>query len=400
MVCLHRMAREDRVVREGGGMPDSARGSIRVNAAVIDRQEPGSRYSIREIRLDRPQAGEVLVRVVAAGLCHTDLAVANGDLPLPFAPIVGGHEGAGIVEEIGPGVHGLVPGDHVVLTPPVCGVCESCSRGHTNLCDFADLADAGPNVSTGTYRRFLSDGTPVGSFIQLGTFAEYTVANVASCIRIDPDIPLSRAALLGCGVVTGWGAAVHSAGTQPGDTVVVVGVGGVGICAVQGARMAGAQAIVAIDPSAWKREQAPAFGATHTATSFDEAAAIVARLTHGRGAERAIVTAGASSPSLLQDAAALTGKSGVTATVVVPGPGVQDIKLDVMALMTMEKEIRGSVLGGCAIRSEVPRLLEYAERGLLQLDELVTNRFHLDEFESAVGSLHGGEQFRSQFVFD
>ena len=213
--------------------------------------EPGtnSGWSVEEIDIDPPQRGEVMVQLAASGLCHSDHHLDDGVIPLPWAPVLGGHEGAGIVTEVGEEVHDLEVGDHVVLSfLPSCGKCKMCTSGHSNMCDLGSgvLGGVAPN---GTHRVH-ARGQGVGCMSYLGTFASHVCAPVDATVKIGKDIPLDKAALLGCGVPTGWGSAVYAADMQLGDTVVVVGIGGVGINAVQGARHKGARNIVAVDPGA------------------------------------------------------------------------------------------------------------------------------------------------------
>ena len=224
---------------------------VKTKAAIL--WEVNAPWSVEEIELDAPKAGEVLVKISASGMCHSDEHLVTGDLPFEL-PIIGGHEGAGVVQQVGPGVSWLQPGDHVVFGfIPSCGRCVSCSTGHSNLCDLGAYLGTGKQISDQTSRHH-AKGKDLGTMCLLGTFAEHTVVNEASCIKIDKDVPLDRACLLGCGVVTGWGSSVYAAEVRPGDTVVVVGIGGIGANAVQGARLAGATKILAIDPVEFKRE--------------------------------------------------------------------------------------------------------------------------------------------------
>ena len=231
----------------------------------------------------------MLVSWEATGLCHSDEHIRTGDPPAPL-PMIGGHEGAGIVQEVGPGVQGLKPGDHVVASfLPACGRCRFCSTGHQNLCDLGALIMAGPRPTapTGAAR-----GQNVGVMAFVGTFSQYGTVPEASIVKIDDDLPLSQACLLGCGVTTGWGSAVNTADVSPGDTVVVIGLGGIGSGAVQGARLAGAEKIIVIDPIESKRAKATEFGATHFVTSMPEAMALVADPTKGVMADLSILTVG------------------------------------------------------------------------------------------------------------
>jgi NDMA-dependent alcohol dehydrogenase len=238
----------------------------------------GQDWKVETIELDPPKAGEVLVRIAASGMCHSDEHLRTGDLGGLY-PIIGGHEGAGVVEEVGPEVQNLAPGDHVVFGfVPACGVCPSCARGHSSLCDTGALLMLGAQLD-GTHRHHASGGQDLKTMVCLGTFAKHTVVNQASCVKILDHYPLDKACLIGCGVTTGWGSAVYAAEVKPGDDVVVIGIGGLGASAIQGARLAGAERIFAIDPVPFKLEMATKFGATHTAASVEEALQLVPEVT-------------------------------------------------------------------------------------------------------------------------
>ena len=292
---------------------------MKTRAAII--WESKGDWSVEEIELDPPKEGEVLLELVGSGLCHSDEHLVTGDIALPpeveaemgvkLFPLIGGHEGAGRVLEVGPGVSTLEVGDHVVLGfIPSCGRCPSCATGHQNLCDLGEFLLAGRQVSDFTARHHATDGTDLGVICLIGTFGEHTVCSESSCIKIDKDIPLDKAALVGCGVTTGWGSATYAANVQPGETVVVVGNGGVGMNAIQGARMAGASKIIAIDTNPRKHELAEQFGATHTMDNVVDALPAITELTQGRMAEKAILTVGVGDGSMIQDTMALIGKGG------------------------------------------------------------------------------------------
>lgn len=235
---------------------------MRTQAAVL--WEPKSGWKIETIELDPPKAGEVLVRMVAAGLCHSEDHHATGDVPFT-APMIGGHEGAGVVEAVGPGVSSVTVGDHVVFSSlPSCGRCPSCSVGRHNLCDLLAHIGQGRQLSDHTARHHIGD-TDLSITCFLGAFARHTVVNELSVIKVADHLPLELLCILSCGVPTGWGSAVYAGEVRLGDNVAVVGVGGLGSAAVQGARQAGARHIFAIDPVAWKQDKAREFGATHTA---------------------------------------------------------------------------------------------------------------------------------------
>jgi S-(hydroxymethyl)glutathione dehydrogenase/alcohol dehydrogenase len=254
---------------------------MKVKAAVLrDVKTP---FEITELDLDGPGAGEVLIRYVAAGLCHSDLHLTDGDLP-PRFPIVGGHEGAGVIEEVGPGVTKVKPGDHVVCSfIPNCGTCRYCATGHQSLCDMGATILVG-SFPDGSF-RFHSDGTDYGQMCMLGTFAEYSTISQHSVVKVDESLPLETAVLVGCGVPTGWGTAVYAGDVRAGDTVVIYGIGGIGINAVQGAVHAGAENVVVVDPLDLKRSAALSFGATHAYATAADAQAAITEMTRGQGAD-------------------------------------------------------------------------------------------------------------------
>ena len=265
--------------------------SMTTRAAVL--WGVGEPWTIEDVELDEPRANDVLVRLHAAGMCHSDDHAKTGDMPMPL-PVIGGHEGAGVVEAIGPDVRGLAVGDHVAVSfVPACGTCRWCSTGRQYLCDNgAKLFDMGMMSDGREAHHAVHDGerVPVGRYAQLGTFSERILVNESSLIKVDDDLPFEVVALVSCGVATGFGSATERAGTKPGDNVAVIGVGGIGINAVQGARIAGAQRVIAIDPVEFKREQAMALGATHAYASVEEAMAEVGALTGGVMCERVILS--------------------------------------------------------------------------------------------------------------
>ena len=369
---------------------------MRTKAAIL--WEVGKEWSVEEIDLDAPKGGEVLVRLAASGLCHSDEHLVTGDLPFEL-PIVGGHEGAGVVEEVGPGVTSVAPGDHVVFGfIPACGRCPSCSTGHQNLCDLGMLLAGGKQASDNTSRHH-AGGKDLNLMCLLGTFAHHTVVNEASCIKLDADIPLDRACLLGCGVVTGWGSAVYAAEVTPGDTVAVVGVGGIGANAVQGARLAGAQRIVAIDPLESKRTRAEGFGATHTASSLEEALPLITDLTLGRMANKVIMTMGLGQGDAIAGALALTAKRGRVVITNIHSAMETQVSMSALDLTLMEKQVVGSLFGSANPRVDIPRLLELYSDGQLKLDELVTRTYSLDEVNAGYDDMRQGRNLRGVIAF-
>jgi S-(hydroxymethyl)glutathione dehydrogenase/alcohol dehydrogenase len=362
----------------------------------------GERWTIEEVELDDPRATDVLVRIEAAGMCHSDDHGRTGDMPMPL-PVIGGHEGAGVVEAVGPDVAGLEPGDHVAMSfIPSCGRCRWCSTGRQYLCDTgAKLFDVG-TMSDGRLAHHAVRGqerTPIGRYAQLGTFAERVLGDQTSLVKIPHDVPFEAAALVSCGVATGFGSATERAGTRPGDVVAVIGVGGVGINAVQGARIAGASSVIAIDPVAFKRDQAMLFGATHTFASIEEATLSVNQLTEGRMCERVVLCAGVVHGHMIDPCLSLTGKGG---TLVVTGvaPLVEDdAKVNQMMLSMMNKEIKGTIFGSLNPREAIPRLLTMYREGILRLDELVTRRYTLDEINDGYDDMLEGRNLRGVITF-
>jgi alcohol dehydrogenase (nicotinoprotein) len=363
---------------------------MKTRAAVL--RGVGQDFEVTEIDLDGPKAGEVLIRFVAAGLCHSDEHLRNGDLA-PRFPIVGGHEGAGIIEEVGPGVTRLKPGDHVVCSfLPVCGHCRWCSTGMSNLCDLgAGLLDGA--MPEGSY-RFHQGGEDIGGMCMLGTFSERATISEYSAIKVDDDLPLDKVVLIGCGVPTGFGSAVHAAATEPGDTIAIYGVGGIGINAVQGAALAGARNVVAIDPLVNKREAAEQFGATHSCETAGQAHELILQLTRGVGADKAIVTVGIVTAEVVTSAFAAIRKGGTVVVTGLADPAKDTIQLSGAILTLFEKRIQGSLFGSGDPFHDIPRMVELYRAGDLKLDELITATYTLDEVNQGYQDLLDGKNIR------
>ena len=369
---------------------------MKTRAAVL--RDLGKNWEITELELDPPKAGEVLVRYVASGLCHSDDHLRTGDIPVRY-PIVGGHEGAGIVEETGEGVTRLTPGDHVVCSfLPVCGHCRFCAAGMGNLCDLGALLYDNC-LPDGTF-RFHGGGEDFGQMCLVGSFSQHVVVSEHSAVKIDDDLPLETAALVGCGVPTGWGTAVNAGEVRPGDTTVVYGVGGVGVNAVQGAAFAGAVNIIAVDPVAAKREAAPGFGATHTAADAAAAQQIVTEVTRGVGADQALITAGVISEEIVAAAFAAVRKRGTVVITGLAGPAKKTIVLPGFELTLFEKRIQGALFGGGNPFEEIPRMLGLYRAGRLKLDELVTNRYRLEDVNQGYEDLLAGRNIRGVLIHD
>ena len=370
---------------------------MQTKAAVL--WEINQPWSVEDVELDAPGPGEVRVKLAASGLCHSDEHLVTGDLPFEL-PIIGGHEGAGVVEEVGEGVSWLAPGDHVVFGfIPSCGRCPSCSTGHQNLCDFGALMGVGKQIADGTSRHH-AQGKDLGLMCLLGTFSHHTVVNEASCIKIDDDIPLDKACLTGCGVVTGWGSAVYAAQVHPNDTVAVVGAGGIGSNAIQGARLAGAKRIVAIDPVEFKREKAMQFGATHTAASMEEALPLLQELTWGKLANKVIMTMGVGSGSMMKEAMAITSKGGRVVVTNIHPMMEMDVQMSLADMTLMEKQVVGSLFGSGNPRADIPKLLGLYREGQLDLDGLVTNTYPLEGINDGYDAMRNGTNIRGVLVYE
>ncbi len=359
-----------------------------MRAAVF--REVGAPLQVEDVVLAPPGEGMVAVRLTASGVCHSDVSLQDGTMP-QAAPAVLGHEGAGVVIDLGPGVTSLAVGDHVVLSwVAPCRRCFFCLAGRAELCEHGmDHAFAAPY---GT-----ANGEPVWCGLGTGTFAEETVVPEAAAIRIDPDLPLELAALLGCAVVTGVGAVVNTAGVSPGDTVAVIGCGGVGLAAVQGARLAGAARIIAVDRVAAKLDVAVANGATETVDAFaGDPVVAVRELTGGRGVDHAVEVVGRS--STIEQAYAMARRGG-TVTVVGAGAADDRVSIPAMNLMAEAKRVEGCVYGRTDPARDIPRVVALARAGALDLERLVTRRIALDDINDAIQAMLAGEVARSLIVF-
>lgn len=369
---------------------------MKTRAALLMAQ-PGT-WEVVEADLDEPSDHEVLVRMSASGLCHSDDHVAKGDGKVDHFPYCGGHEGAGVVQTVGSGVVGLRPGDHIVTSfVPGCGRCRWCASGRQNLCDNGALVVRGSQLD-GTYRMH-HEGRDVARSSLMGAFSEYSVLPEWSCVKIPSHVPLRAAAMLGCGVPTGWGSALNAAEVRPGDVVIVMGVGGVGINAVQGAAHAGASRIIGVDPVPFKRESALAFGATDSFAGMDEAADLARSLTNGQGADSAIVTVGILSGDHVAQAVDAVRKAGIVVVTAVAPSRVVGIPVNLLMLAMYQKRIQGCLYGAMSPSAAVPLLLTMYERGQLKLDELVSRTYSLDEINTGYDDLHAGKNLRGIIEF-
>jgi NDMA-dependent alcohol dehydrogenase len=373
--------------------------SITTRAAIL-RGAPGE-YETATLQLDEPRRGEVLVRLVSAGLCHSDDHIAAGDIPYAVYPLVGGHEGAGVIEQVGDGVTDLAVGDHVIFSfLAVCGRCRWCAAGMQNLCDAGAAMQTGARPDDATSYRLAEDGTPVGQMGGLGTFSQYSTVSAQAAIKIDKSAPLDKVSLLGCGVCTGWGSAVNSAAVRTGDTVIVMGIGGIGISAVQGALHAGASHVIAVDPVAFKRDFALKLGATHAAGSIAEAGDTARDLTNGQGADSAIVTVGVVTGQHVADAFATLRKAG---TVVVTSVGKAEevgIPVSLAELTFFQKRIQGALFGASNPTYDIPKMLRLYQEGNFVLDDLITTTYTLDQVAQGYRDMHAGKNIRAVVLFD
>jgi NDMA-dependent alcohol dehydrogenase len=370
---------------------------VQTKAAIL--WETNTPWSVEEIELDPPGPGEVLVKIAASGMCHSDEHLVTGDLPFAL-PIVGGHEGAGVVQQVGAGVSWIAPGDHVVFGfIPSCGRCPSCSTGHQNLCDLGATLGLGTQIADGGYRHH-AQGKDLGLMCLLGTFAYHTVVNEANCIKIENDVPLDKACLFGCGIVTGWGSAVYAAEVGAGDTVVVVGVGGIGSNAIQGARLAGAKKIIAVDPVEFKREKAMEFGATHTAASMEEAFPLVQEISWGQMANKVIMTMGVGSGELMGQALALAAKRGRVVVTNLHPAMEASASISLLDMTLMEKQIVGSLFGSGNPRYDIPKLIGLYQNGQLDVDGLITKTYTLDQVNDGYDDMRAGKNIRGVMIYD
>ncbi|QRY54560.1 NDMA-dependent alcohol dehydrogenase [Mycolicibacterium septicum] len=354
----------------------------------------GQPWSIEEIEIGDPRKGEVKVALETAGLCHSDHHLMTGDIPMADFPILGGHEGAGVIVEVGPDTEGLEVGDHVVMSfIPSCGSCQACQTGLRNLCDLGMGLLAGASVSDGSF-RVQTKGRNVIPMSLLGTFSPYVVVHRTSVVKIDPSIPFEVACLVGCGVTTGYGSAVRSANVRPGDDVAVIGIGGVGTAAIQGAAIAGARRIFAVDPVEWKREQALKFGASEAYPDVATALAGVAETTGGRMCRKVIVTVGRADGHEVESWMQLTAKGGTCVLTAMGNVIDSDTTLNLAGLTLLQKSLQGSLFGGGNPQFDIPELLTLYQLGALNLDDMVTREYRLEQINDAYRDMLEGRNIR------
>lgn len=363
-----------------------------INAAVFRKAH--APLTVETVDIDKPSGREVLVRTVATGVCHSDLHVVDGLTHQNVnQPMVLGHEGSGVVEAVGPEVTTVRPGDHIVAClSGFCGSCKQCLSGHPNLCTGGIVArpDSGKP-------RLSQNGQLFRQFVGIGSFADRMLLHENSLVRIDPELPLDRAALMGCGVLTGMGAALRSAGLQAGQTVAVFGCGGVGLSVVQGARIGGARQIIAVDQFDSKLEMAKTLGATHVVNSTrDDPVKAVRAMTGGAGVDHAFEAVGI--PKLCRQAIETLAIRG-TATILGVLPPDATIEFPWMAIRP-ECKVQTSRMGSNQFRTDIPNYLEFYRQGRLMLDEMVSRRGRLTDVNEAFRAMKAGEVARTVLMFD
>ena len=375
-----------------------------INAAVLQSMGAAAPYTeskpliIEKLELDEPGPGEVLVRIKAAGLCHSDLSVINGNRPRP-TPMALGHEAAGIVEEIGPGAgtgSDLAVGDHVVFVfVPSCGHCEPCTQGRPALCEPGAASNSAGTLLSGSRRLQRSDGTPVHHHLGVSGFADYAVVSRRSLVKIDPDLPMEEAALFGCAVLTGVGAVVNTARMPLGASAAVIGLGGVGLASLLGAVASGAREIVAIDRADDKLAFAMELGATSAVNSMDPDAEEQIKAATGGGVEFAFDLTGV--PAALDLAFKITRRGGTTVTAGLPPP-TATLPLSPLTLVAEERTLKGSYIGTSVPSRDIPHYIALYQRGLLPVNRLMTGTLQLDDINEGFDHLHSGQAIRQVVV--
>jgi S-(hydroxymethyl)glutathione dehydrogenase/alcohol dehydrogenase len=347
---------------------------------------------IESMTLKPPREDEVVVKVVASGVCHSDLSVIHAKIPMP-PPCVLGHEGAGIVEEVGKGVKDLKPGDHVVMAwVQPCGKCHFCVGGHGHLCE-AGIQSA----MMGEEFVFEKDGAPIARMAGVGSFADHTIVRASAAIKIPTDVPLDRACLVGCGVMTGVGAAINTAKVAPGETVAVFGCGGVGLNVIQGAALCGAARIIAVDVVDSKLELAKKFGATDTVNGkATDGPTAIRELTDGLGVDYAFEVIG--SPAVIAQAYMALKRGGKVVVVGVPGMG-EEVSIPAFSLPLEEKGVIGSLYGSANLHRDMLKLIDLYMRKRLKIDELISRTIKLDDVNAAFAAMEKGEVARSVIKF-
>ncbi|MEE8435809.1 MAG: Zn-dependent alcohol dehydrogenase [bacterium] len=373
---------------------------MRMKAAVL--YEINQPLVIEEIDLDDPKAGEVMIKLVATGVCHSDVHYYTGDVPRE-KPIILGHEGAGIIEQVGEGVTGLAVGDHVILTfLPSCGQCRWCHTGHPNMCDLGAKLRTGKYLDDTHRHHRASDGKNISSFLFCSTYGEYTISPVASVLKVPDYLPLDKLCLLGCGFTTGFGATTNAAHIKPGETVMIIGCGGLGLSAVQGAALSGAGKIIAVDVHEEKLTMAKQFGATHTVVNrhdWEEVVKEVQEITWGVGVDYSFEFVGFDQT----DETIKIGYEGLRkgGTFFMVGVGKVDkktIPISPTNLPLYRKKLQGILFGDAQFRADIPRYIELYQQGKIKLDEMVTKEFRLNDINTCFENILAGNRVARQVI--
>lgn len=375
---------------------------MRTRAAVIYAMEKPEPYAesrpliVEDVELEPPGPGEALVELVGAGLCHSDLSAINGSIPR-YLPTILGHEASGIVREVAEGVKDLQPGDHVVFSfVPTCGHCLYCAIGRPALCENGSRSNGAGTLLSGSIHFHTRDNQPIRHFLGVSAFSQYTVAAQESLIKIDKSIPLDKAALFGCAILTGVGAVMNTARVMPGEPVAIFGLGGVGLSALMGARLAGASPIVAVDVLPTKFDLAKRLGADFTISAKEtDPVAAVREVTHG-GVEYAFEAVG--NAQVLAQAYQATRRGGKTISIGIPHPA-QQLAIQAVSLVALEKTVQGSFMGSAVPRRDIPRLIQLYLAGKLPLDELLSPSIALDEINTGFDLLAQGKAVRQLVRF-
>jgi NDMA-dependent alcohol dehydrogenase len=382
---------------------------VKTRAAIC--REIGAPWVIEDVIVEDPGPRDVLVEMRCAGLCHSDEHLRLGDMgaPVPvvnrmgardIVPFIGGHEGSGVVIDAGRNVQSVKPGDPVAMSfVPACGTCWSCVRGEQHLCDNGAWTLAGPMIHDKAWRHHTQDGAELNRMGALGTFASHVLTDERSVIKVENDVSWVSAALASCGIATGFGSSVTRADVQPGEVVVVVGCGGVGHGALIGASVAGARIVVAVEPSAYRRDSALSNGATHAAASLGEAMGLVRDISRGRMADVVILAVGIATGDLLAPALALVAKSGRLVLTAVAPWKQRSVELNMFDLTLFNKAILGSVYGSTSPRQAIQRLTELEREGRVDLARLATHRYSLDDVNRGYEDMYSGSNVRGVITF-
>ena len=373
---------------------------MRMKAAVL--YETNKPLVIEEVEIDPPKAGEVLVKLSATGVCHSDVHYYTGDLPRE-KPLILGHEGAGIVKEVGPGVTSVAPGDHVLLTfLPSCGRCKWCHIGQPTLCDLGAKLRNGTMLDDTRRLHLAKNGRDINNFLFVSTYAEYTVTPEASVLKVAPHLPLERICLLGCGFTTGFGAATNAAHIKPGESVLIVGSGGLGISAIQGAHLSGASKIIVVDVHEEKLSMAKQFGATHTILNrhnVEDVHKEIMDITWGAGADHSFEIVGYDQTDETI-AIAYNGvrKNGTMYLVGVARPDKMTLPINPTDFPLYRKKLQGVLFGDAQFRADIPRYIDLFEQGKIRLNEMVTKEFRLEDINTCFQNILQGNKVARQVI--